>query len=494
MKSTRYLHRLFQVRFGLGLVAALALAGCGGSGGGPGAPVPVTVGGTVSGLTGGGLVLQSTGATDLAVNANGSFTLTAPYLSGTSYGVTVKTQPSVPAQTCTVLNGSGTVATNNVNNIAVSCELNTIGFAYVANQGGSDVSNFGNVSVFGIMSTGALEARGAVASGDGVTAPGPTSVAVNPAGTFVYVANNGIKSTTTNGSVSAYRVNTSTGALTPISGSPFPAGLHSNAVTVDPTGRFVYVTNSGDGLTNGTLSAYTVNPGTGALTAAGNPVATGLNPSTVTVGASGRFVYVGNTGSASVSAYNINATTGVLTELAGSPYATGEAPLSAPVSISIDPSGRFGYVANNNSANISAFTIDANGVLTTLGAASGAGVYPLAVTVDAAGKFAYVTNAGPADDPNAPSKTFSHSELSVYEIASGALSAAPKGVLATGALPTSVNIDPSGRFVYVTSLANGNGNVLAYNINPANGLLTAMVGGQFSAGSGAYAMTTTRKP
>src|SRR5258708_1171433 len=46
------------------------------------------------------------------------------------------------------------------------------------------------------------------------------------------------------GSVSGYSIQ-ATGALTPVPGSPFPAGLGSQSVTVDPTGQFVYVANLG---------------------------------------------------------------------------------------------------------------------------------------------------------------------------------------------------------------------------------------------------------
>ncbi|MDD3518576.1 MAG: S8 family peptidase [Chromatiales bacterium] len=85
------------------------------------APQYYRVGGTVSGLSGGGLTLRLNGGNDLAVAANGTFTF-APWLpDGTSYGVSVATQPSGPAQTCTVNNGSGTLNGANVSNVGVVC-------------------------------------------------------------------------------------------------------------------------------------------------------------------------------------------------------------------------------------------------------------------------------------------------------------------------------------------------------------------------------------
>ena len=81
-----------------------------------------TVGGTVSGLSG-TVVLQDNGGDNLSVSANGSFTFATSLASGAAYGVTVLTNPS--GQACTVSNGSGTVASANVTNVAVSCTANT---------------------------------------------------------------------------------------------------------------------------------------------------------------------------------------------------------------------------------------------------------------------------------------------------------------------------------------------------------------------------------
>ena len=85
-------------------------------------PPRYTIGGTVNGLSGAGLVLRNNGADDLAVTANGSFTFATALTSGSTYSVTVRTQPS--GQTCTVSSGSGTVANANVTGVTVSCITN----------------------------------------------------------------------------------------------------------------------------------------------------------------------------------------------------------------------------------------------------------------------------------------------------------------------------------------------------------------------------------
>ena len=84
-----------------------------------------TIGGTISSLSGSGLVLQDNGGNNLAVASGATaFTFSTPISSGGAYSVTVLTQPSSPAQTCTVTNGSGT-ATANVTNVQVACTTTT---------------------------------------------------------------------------------------------------------------------------------------------------------------------------------------------------------------------------------------------------------------------------------------------------------------------------------------------------------------------------------
>src|SRR5688572_10241243 len=76
-----------------------------------------TVGGTVTGLAGSGLVLQNNGGGDLAIANNGAFTFTGRLADGASYSVTVLSPPTAPLQTCSVANGSGAIAAANVANI-----------------------------------------------------------------------------------------------------------------------------------------------------------------------------------------------------------------------------------------------------------------------------------------------------------------------------------------------------------------------------------------
>ena len=164
----------------------------------------------------------------------------------------------------------------------------------------------------------------------------PSSVAVDPSGTFAYVANPGSPSPFGAGNVSGYTIDPTSGALTPIPGSPFPAGSVPASVAVDPSGRFAYVANSFAFVGGNSVSGYTIDSTSGALTPIpGSPFPAGLVPESVAVDPSGRFAYVANGGRfprpGDVSAFTINSTTGTLTPIPGSPFPTGAAPVSVAV-------------------------------------------------------------------------------------------------------------------------------------------------------------------
>ena len=132
------------------LVAASLASGCSDSP--PTGPPPTyTVGGTVSGLAGSGLVLRDNGGDDLPVSADGAFAFATELAGGAAYTVTVFTQPSSPAQHCIVTTGSGTMASANVTTVAIVCTTTTytvggtvtglVGSGLVLrNNGGDDLS------------------------------------------------------------------------------------------------------------------------------------------------------------------------------------------------------------------------------------------------------------------------------------------------------------------------------------------------------------------
>jgi YVTN family beta-propeller protein len=330
-------------------------------------------------------------------------------------------------------------------------------FAYVASQGCSGGVG-GYVSMYTINpTTGALASIGPPVSTNDV---GTDSVTIDPFGKFAYVANEGLYDT--DGSVSAYSIDPTTGALTSTSGGisgNSPEFCCFTAVAVHPSDKFAYVAN-GDSFPR-SVSMYTINGANGALKYFGTIAAEGF-PTSVVVDPSGQFVYVaaetdsGTPGPGSVSMYAINATTGALTSLGTIATGTMIAESSSN-SIVVDPTGAFAYVTNSGSNNVSMYSINATTGVLTSGGLIAAGTTPLSVAVDPTGKFAYVTNFGSND-------------VSMYTInaTTGALTSI--GTIAAGSNPTSIAIHPSGKFAYVTNSASNE--VSIYSIDATTGVLT----------------------
>jgi 6-phosphogluconolactonase len=151
-----------------------------------------------------------------------------------------------------------------------------------------------------------------------------------------------------------------------------------------------------------------------------------------------RFAYVVNRGSNNVSAYTLDAATGALAPIAGSPFAAG----NLPVAIAVDPTGSYAYVVNKTDSTVSAFLIDrSSGALTPLtGSPYASGSGPTGIAIDPTSSFVYVTN-GAANT------------VSEYAITtgSGALTAVSGSPFPTGASPSSVVAPPNENVVFVAN-------------------------------------------
>lgn len=114
--------------------------------------------------------------------------------------------------------------------------------------------------------------------------------------------------------------------------------------------EFAYVANQADD----TVSGYSIDATTGALTPIpGSPFATGTSPLSIAVDPVAKLIYVSN-GDNSVSGYSVNGNTGALKPVQGSPFRKG---FNHPTSISIDPTAKFVYVANNGNGTVSGFSM-----------------------------------------------------------------------------------------------------------------------------------------
>lgn len=201
---------------------------------------------------------------------------------------------------------------------------------YIAN------SKSNNISAYSIDSTtGAIAALPGSPYAAG-TAP-DSIVAVAPFQNPTTMTSPAIVVATNRGSnnVSVYLVG-SGGSLAPVLGSPFPAGLGPAAATTvlnqplpstSNTGGqdFLYVANSG----SNDISAYNVDPATGVLTPlTGSPFKAGTRPSSIAASNSPapEAVFVANAGSNDMSVYGINQVSGALQPIYGSPFSVGNSP------------------------------------------------------------------------------------------------------------------------------------------------------------------------
>lgn len=345
------------------------------------------------------------------------------------------------------VHGALTVAYNasstpGIVNLSASATGSLPRFAYSAN-GDNTISSYTVDAI-----TGQLRSTGYVLIGTR-----PNAVVTTSPGAFVYTANFNA------GNVSGYQTD-SAGRLTQVPGSPFAGEPDAFAITVDPSGRFLYVANANS--TSNNISGYTINSSTGVLTPiSGSPFQAGNDTRAIAIDATGKFLYSANATSNDVSAYTINATTGVLTQVTGSPFALPSG-AQVPQSIAIDSSSKFVFVGDTASPDVCAFTINsATGALTVVTGSpfpnAGAGE-AVSLTVDASGRFLYAANA-----------TASVTGYSI-DAGSGALTPLSGSPYSAGTSTTSVMADPSGRFLYVTD---DGGDVLVFAIDSGDGQLRA---------------------
>jgi 6-phosphogluconolactonase (cycloisomerase 2 family) len=290
---------------------------------------------------------------------------------------------------------------------------------------------------------------------------------------YAYVTNSG------SNNVSGYSIDDATGALTPLPGSPFAAGVLPQSIAAHPSGRFVYVTNVGIGGINEpfhfSISEYRVDPATGALTAVpGSPLAISSSPIYVTVHPNGRFVYVSlgqlvnGASTGGIAAYRVNASTGALTEISGSPFTLG----NLSENLAVTPNGRFLYMANNIPGQVFGLAIDAiSGGLTPVpGSPFAAGQQTFGVTIHPNGKFTYAVNVL-SDD------------MSIYSInaSTGALTPIQGSPFFVGLAPLSMTFSPDGRFAYVPNTEAPN--ISGFAVDGSTGALTSLPGSPFPTSS-----------
>ena len=426
-----------------GISLSLSLIACGGGGGGGGSgnggvnPVvnTFTIGGTVTGLKSAGLVLQNNGGNDLVIAADGVFNFSAAVNDGATFTVTVSQQPDLPPQSCTVVNGSSTLAGSAITNVDVSCVGPFARYMFMAPIADADNS----ISVYALdKDTGRP-----VYIRDVDTGTQPEWVVVHPSGKFLYVANVGSDeisqfSIGADGKLSQIAANLSTGSTSgPVS------------ATIDPTGRYLYVT------IKNFHSVAQFNIGTNGVLTPMIPtiVSTTTSPVHIAVDPTGKFAYVAEEFDSKLYQFSINAN-GTLNALTPAFVVPG----INPNSVTVDPRGRFVYVANDaeisgGAASIAQYTIGNDGTLTPMSTPSvtpAASTFPKFITINPDSSFAYVSSGG------------SPAIVTRYAIAADGLLQSPVQETIIGGSPRAAVIGPSAKYFYVT---NSTGATFQFPIN-----------------------------
>ena len=220
---------------------------------------------------------------------------------------------------------------------------------------GTNTSGAGALSIFPVGSDNSLGSATNINIGNN-----PVGVAIANFNPTVYV----VDQDPTTPQVLAFAEDTTSGALTPVSGSTattgFAAGVVPSAIAEDPTGRFVYVTDEAANQ----LIGYVVLNGGGLQPMINGPFATGLFPLAVLVDPRGKYVYVANYNARTIGAYTLNVATGTPSAVAGAAVLTDP----NPVAIALDPAlGIYLYTANNLGGTVTGEQLNAStGALTAI--------------------------------------------------------------------------------------------------------------------------------
>ena len=285
-------------------------------------------------------------------------------------------------------------------------------------------------------------------------APAGIDTKVYPGGTFLYVSD------FNSGSIFAYSINRSNGALTAVAGSPFSFLGHTGnggPIAIDPAGKFLFNSNA-----SGAIVSYTINSQTGVLTPGTAPVVNdGNQPIYLLADPMGKFLIVSNHSDSSgrnYSVFSIDSTTGVLTQVSGSPFTIGQN--TGPQQIVLNSNETVLYAALSNSKEVNAVNFNSTtGALTAFqGAPYPAQSMPTSLALLSSGQFLYAGNNGAG----------TVSEYSV-NTTTGALT--PGNVAQVGN-PTFLQVDSSGQFLII--VGESSNTITVDKINSTSGDITLL--------------------
>ena len=156
-----------------------------------------------------------------------------------------------------------------------------------------------------------------------VSAAGVTALGYHPKKRSLYSV------LTSANAVVTFTADPASGELTVVPGGAGNSGLQPSSISLTPDGQFAYVSYL-DVAGTGHVSEFSIDPVTGKLLVPAVQYQDGLHPSDLAVDGAGRFLYVANSGSNTVSVFQIDAASGALTTM--TPAASGLEPNAIVVS------------------------------------------------------------------------------------------------------------------------------------------------------------------
>jgi 6-phosphogluconolactonase (cycloisomerase 2 family) len=259
---------------------------------------------------------------------------------------------------------------------------------------------FFNDTVYGFSIEGTTGALTPVPNSPYVVAGGGNSSAVDPTGRFLFVGD------IAGNTISVFTVNATDGSLNLVQGSPFlTGGVSPKQMVTDGLGKYLYAV---EGFPGSVIGAYKYDQTSGALTAvAGSPFeGAGFNMAQVAGESSGKYLVGttlagGNNGSDNhVYMFGITQTgnsAGALAPVAGSPFAT----VNAPISLTVNPNGAWIYTFSEDSLGVvqpvEGYQINTStGALTALSGSPFTGLPAETGTFEQTGKYMFaVGGVGP---------------------------------------------------------------------------------------------------
>ena len=273
------------------------------------------------------------------------------------------------------------------------------------------------------------------------------------------------------GTVAIFSIDEATGTLTALAGSPFSVPMALGCLSFAPSGKFAYAVNGILEAPNA-LGLFAVNAD--ATLTLNSTIPLNNSPMGFAVDPLGQYLYVntldvpsGTAGASALYGYRIDATTGGLTAVDGSPWTI---PPGTAGHLAFHPSGNFLYASDGNAYNILEYTVDrATGGLTGAATVSSTCINPSALQFLPDGSHAYALcgESGGRSVLGAP--------IVEYAVGSGGQLTA-KGLAVAGAAAEQMQVDEAGKFLYV--LGSGSDTQSAGNNSyyaPANMVLAFQV-------------------